>query len=266
MSARGAIGSRIASEEGFAPAADVPSCRDILGIPVLAATVREAVRLIDRRCAAGVPMGIAFLNAHGSNLAARDPAFAAALRSMLVLNDGVGVNLAARILAGRGFPENLNGTDFLPAFLAGTGRDQRLFLLGGRPGVAERAAASIMVSHPRHRVVGTRHGYFDAADTQAVVEAVRASGATLLLVAMGNPAQELWISRHLVATGAEAAFGVGALFDFLAGEVSRAPALVRRTRLEWVWRLMLEPKRLFRRYVLGNPRFLMRVMRRRLFG
>jgi len=100
----------------------------------------------------------------------------------------------------------------------------------------------------------------------ALIEAIRASGATLLLVALGNPAQELWIGRHLAATGVQVAFGVGALFDFLAGEVSRAPAFVRRTRLEWAWRLMLEPKRLFRRYVLGNPLFLMRVMRRRLLG
>jgi exopolysaccharide biosynthesis WecB/TagA/CpsF family protein len=69
-----------------------------------------------------------------------------------------------------------------------------------------------------------------------------------------------------VATGVGVAFGVGALFDFLAGKVSRAPALVRRVRLEWAWRLILEPKRLFRRYVLGNPLFLLRVVRKRLIG
>lgn len=264
MSAPGAVGSRIAPEAGPVPA--VLPCLDILGIPVLAATTRDAVRLIDRRCAAGEPLGVAFLNAHGSNLAARDARFAGALLGMLVLNDGVGVDIAARVLAGRGFPENLNGTDFLPAFLAGTAREHRIFLLGGRPGVAERAAAAIVAHHPRHRVVGTRHGYFDAADMQAAVEAIRAGGATLLLVAMGNPAQELWIARHLAASGVQLAFGVGALFDFLAGEVARAPAFVRRTRLEWAWRLMLEPKRLFRRYVLGNPLFLMRVMRKRLLG
>lgn len=266
MKAPGAIDARSALAAADAPAADTPPRLDILGVPVLAATTLEAVRLIDRRCKTGEPIGIAFLNAHGSNLAARDAGFAGALCRMLVLNDGVGIDIAARILAGRGFPENLNGTDFLPAFLAQTEQEHRLFLFGGRPGVAERASAAITKNYPRHRVVGIRHGYGDAAGMQAVVEEIRGSGATLLLVALGNPAQELWIARHLAATGVRVAFGVGALFDFLAGEVSRAPALVRRARLEWVWRLVLEPKRLFRRYVLGNPLFLLRVVRKRLAG
>lgn len=266
MRAPGAVASRSAPGTGSVPEAYAPPYLDILGIPVLAATTLEAVRLIDRRCGADKPLGIAFLNAHGSNLAARDPGFTGVLRQMLVLNDGVGVDVAARILAGRGFPENLNGTDFLPAFLTGTAQEHRLFLLGGRPGVAERAAAVITEGHPRHRVIGTRDGYFDPSETEAVVEEIRASGATLLLVALGNPAQELWIARHLVATGVSVAFGVGALLDFLAGKVSRAPALVRRVRLEWAWRLILEPKRLFRRYVLGNPLFLLRVVRKRLIG
>lgn len=266
MKAPGAIGAGSALAAAGAPAADAQPVLGILGVPVLAATTLEAVRLIDRRCKAGEPIGIAFLNAHGSNLAARDAGFAGALCRMLVLNDGVGIDIAARILAGRGFPENLNGTDFLPAFLAQTEQEHRLFLFGGRPGVAERASAAITKNYPRHRVVGIRHGYYDAAGMQAVVEDIRASGATLLLVALGNPAQELWIARHLAATGVRVAFGVGALFDFLAGEVSRAPALVRRARLEWIWRLMLEPKRLFRRYVLGNPLFLLRVLRKRLAG
>lgn len=249
-----------------APAARTPPCLDILGVPVLAASADAAIALIDSRCAAGAPVGVAFLNAHGSNLAARDPAFAEALRGMLVLNDGIGVEIAARMLAGRGFPENLNGTDFLPAFLARTAHDQRLFLLGGRPGIAERAAARLAADHPRHRIVGLRHGYFPSSDTGKVVEDIRASGATVLLVALGNPAQELWIRAHLAATGVKAAFGVGALLDFLAGEAVRAPALLRNLRLEWAWRLLLEPRRLFRRYVLGNPLFLARVLRRRLSG
>jgi alpha-1,3-mannosyltransferase len=239
---------------------------DILGIPVLAATTAKAVSLIDGRFDGGARTGVAFLNAHGSNLAARDPAFAEALRAMLVLNDGVGVDIAARVLAGSRFPENLNGTDFVPAFLRGTRQAHRIFLLGGRPGVAERARDALAAANPRHAFVGVRHGYFAPSEADAVAAEIRASGATLLLVALGNPAQEVWIGRNLEATGARLAFGVGALFDFLAGEVSRAPAAIRRARLEWAWRLALEPKRLFRRYVLGNPLFLMRVARAKLFG
>ena len=266
MNARGAAGSRNAPHAEGMPASDVSPCLDILGIPVLAATTQEAIRLIDRRCAAGQPFGVAFLNAHGSNLAARDSGFAGTLRGMLVLNDGVGVDIAAHLLAGRRFPDNLNGTDFLPAFLSTTTQDHSVFLLGGRPGVATRAASVIARDHPRHRLAGSRHGYFSPAETSDVVDEIRASGATVLLVALGNPAQELWIRDNLAGTGVAVAFGVGALFDFLAGEAVRAPAFIRRTRLEWAWRLILEPRRLFRRYVLGNPLFLLRVIGRRLAG
>lgn len=239
---------------------------DILGIPVLAATTAEAVKLIDNRRDGGARTAVAFLNAHGSNFAARDPAFAEALKGMLVLNDGIGVDVAARVLAGQRFPENLNGTDFIPAFLRQTRHTHRIFLLGGRPGVAERARKTLSAANPHHLFVGAQHGYFDESETAQIVEAIRASGATLLLVAFGNPRQELWIRDHLAQTGAGLAFGVGALFDFLAGEVSRAPAVMRRTGLEWTWRLMLEPKRLFRRYALGNPLFLLRVARTRVAG
>jgi exopolysaccharide biosynthesis WecB/TagA/CpsF family protein len=239
---------------------------DILGITVLAATTAEATRLIDGTFDGGARTGVAFLNAHGSNLAARDPAFAEALRGMLILNDGVGVGIAARVLAGDRFPENLNGTDFVPAFLRQTRQVHRIFLLGGRPGVAERARDALAAANPRHVFVGARHGYFAPSEADAVAAEIRASRATLLLVALGNPAQEVWIGRNLEATGAGLAFGVGALFDFLAGEVSRAPVAIRRARLEWAWRLALEPNRLFRRYVLGNPLFLMRVARAKLLG
>lgn len=243
-----------------------PPRLDILGIPVLAATTSEAVRVIDDRREAGASFGVAFLNAHASNLAAGQPAFAEALRDMLVLNDGTGVDVAARVLAGQRFPENLNGTDFVPAFLRETRDAHRVFLLGGRPGVAERARDVLAAANPRHQFVGAQHGYFDEVETSRIVEEIRGSGTTLLLVAMGNPHQELWIRAHLAGTGAAIAFGVGALFDFVAGQVVRAPTLMRRLGVEWVWRLMLEPKRLFRRYVLGNPLFLLRVARRRLTG
>jgi exopolysaccharide biosynthesis WecB/TagA/CpsF family protein len=147
-----------------------------------------------------------------------------------------------------------------------TRQAHRIFLFGGRPGVAERARDVLAAASPRHQFVGVRHGYFAPSEADAVAAEIRAGAATLLLVALGNPAQEFWIARNLEATGARLAFGVGALFDFLAGEVSRAPAAIRKARLEWAWRLALEPKRLFRRYVLGNPLFLMRVARERLLG
>lgn len=237
---------------------------DIFGLPVVAARSGEARFLIDGRFAAGDPFGVAFLNAHGSNVAAGDAEFRQALQKQLLLNDGIGVDIAARILNGRSFPENLNGTDFVPAYLEHTHHDHRVFLLGAKPGMAERARDALAGIAPRHDYVGVRHGYFGASETADVVADIRRSGATTLLVALGNPSQELWIDRHLEATGVRVAFGVGALFDFLAGEVPRAPEALRRAGMEWAFRLSLEPKRLFRRYVVGNPRFLARVAHQRL--
>ena len=110
-------------------------------------------------------------------------------------------------------------------------------------------------------MVGVHHGYFaDTMDT-IIAAQIKQSGADLLLVAFGNPTQEIWISRNLPATGCRLAFAVGALFDFASEGVSRAPAWMQARGLEWLFRLMQEPGRLWRRYLVGNWIFLGRVAR-----
>lgn len=232
-----------------------------MGVPVLAAPGADVVAEIDARLAAGEQLKVTYLNAHASNLAASDKEFLALLQRFTVLNDGFGVDIAARLLNGVAFPENLNGTDFTLRLLRTTSRHFRIFLLGAKPGVAEDAASVIEALLPQHMVVGSRDGYFVAAGVDDVVKEIKASGADLLLVAMGNPAQEFWIDEHLEATGCRMAMAVGALFDFLAARVPRAPLAVRQMRMEWAFRLALEPGRLWRRYLIGNPLFLARVAR-----
>jgi alpha-1,3-mannosyltransferase len=234
---------------------------DILGIPVLAGAGDDVVRELDWRLATGEHIKLTYLNAHASNLAGRNPDFETALQSFTVLNDGVGVDIAARVLQGNSFPENLNGTDFTLRYLHATSRHFRIFLLGAKPGVADDAAAALETLLPQHVVVGTRDGYFVAAGANEVAAEINASGADLLLVAMGNPAQEFWIDAHLVSTGCRLGIGVGALFDFLAQRVPRAPQAIRQMRMEWAFRLALEPRRLWRRDLIGNPVFLTRVAR-----
>jgi exopolysaccharide biosynthesis WecB/TagA/CpsF family protein len=133
-----------------------------------------------------------------------------------------------------------------------------VYLLGARPGVAGRAAAAMARKAPGLRIAGTRDGYFDEAETEAVIAEINASGADIVLVAMGVPLQETWLYRHRRALSARLALGVGALFDFEAGLVPRAPAPLRRAGMEWAWRLAVEPRRMFARYVLGNPTFVAR--------
>lgn len=197
--------------------------RDILGVAVTSAPMARMIDHLNARLGAGERIKLAFLNAHASNLAARDPAFHAALDGFTILNDGVGVGVAARRLHGERFPDNLNGTDFIPAFLRLTQTPLRLYLLGGQEGVAAEAAARLMELAPQHVIAGVRNGYFRPDETDAVVAAVAASKPDILLVALGNPAQELFIERHFQALGAGMAVGVGALLDFLSGRVGRAP-------------------------------------------
>lgn len=235
--------------------------RDVMGVDVVAATIEAVVDHLAQALRERRRIAVAFLNAHASNVAAHDPAFARALRSALVLNDGVGVDLASRRLHGEPFPDNLNGTDFVPRLLTDLEEPRRLFLLGGKPGVAEAAAQAIGRLAPQHHVVGLRDGYFADGEAVDVATEVATTGAEILLVAMGNPRQELFVAEHGAATGATLLLSVGALLDFLSGRVERAPRWVQRWRLEWVYRLALEPGRMWRRYLVGNVRFLVRLAR-----
>jgi alpha-1,3-mannosyltransferase len=233
--------------------------RTILDVPVQVQTFDAAVEDIDARYAKREPVAIAFANAHTLNVAAESVEFRWALQRSLVLNDGFGVDIASRLLYGSSFPENLNGTDFAPNYLRATRHRYRIFLLGAKPGTAERAAQRLTSICPRHEFVGCHHGHFDSHQLPELIDLIRHSKADVLLVAMGNPKQELFIEKHLATTGCTLGIGVGALFDFLAGNVPRAMPWVQRWRLEWFYRLAQEPRRLAGRYLAGIPVFLTRV-------
>ena len=234
--------------------------RTVLDVPIRVESFAEAVKLIDARYELREGTAIGFANAHTLNVAAENPAFRSALQDAVVFNDGLGVDIAGRILYGSSFPENLNGTDFVPNYLSRTKHPYRIFLLGAKPGVAERAAHRLAALCAGHKIVGCRNGHFNRDQTAEIADLIRCSKADLLLVAMGNPKQELFIHEHLTATGCRLGIGVGALFDFLAGDMPRAPLWVQRWRLEWVYRLLQEPSRLAGRYLAGNPTFLMRIL------
>jgi exopolysaccharide biosynthesis WecB/TagA/CpsF family protein len=198
-----------------------------------------------------------FVNAHTLNLASRDPAYRAVLnRSDVVLNDGVGLALYGK-LAGAPFANNFNGTDLFPRLFREAEGNLTVFLFGAIPGRAERAAARIEARYSNVRVVGTRDGF----TKDSVLEFVNAARPDLLLVGLGNPRQEVWIDANLDRLEVGVVAGVGALIDFLSGAVPRAPKLLRRARLEWAYRLAREPRRLFGRYVIGNPAFVARSVR-----
>ena len=226
----------------------------LFGLPVVNASTDQAVADL---LAEGSNLRVSFVNAHCVNHLQHDPHYRAALLTAdRVLPDGIGVELAAR-MNGQSLAANLNGTDFVPHLLRKAAMQGRsVFLFGGRSGVADDAAARLAREIPGLRIAGTRDGYQGAADTDAAIDAINASGADIVLVAMGVPMQDIWLARNAHRLNARLTLGVGALLDFLADRVARAPRPVRQVRMEWAWRLAMEPKRMARRYLVGNLVFM----------
>ncbi|WP_174274000.1 WecB/TagA/CpsF family glycosyltransferase [Sphingomonas bacterium] len=231
------------------------AARAIGPVDVEALSIAEAVAMIGGAIVSREPRIFAFANAHSINLARDDPGFAEVLKGMTVLNDGVGLDLWSKAIHGAPFPANLNGTDLTPIVLAALDKPTKLFLLGSTDEVCRAAAEAIAARFPMARIVGHHHGFFPAADEPALAARIRAAGADLVLAGMGQPRQEYWARRNAGPTGA-VILCIGAWLDFVSGRIVRAPGLVRKLRLEWVYRLMLEPRRLGSRYLVGNVRFL----------
>lgn len=235
----------------------------LLGVPVINATRAEAVAAMldwvddpERRA-----RRVCLVNAHTLNLAWENAAYRAVLSSAdAVFGDGSGVRLAARLRGAR-MRDNLVGTDLVPdLFTAARDRNLACYLLGGTGETAARAAAWLRSAFPTLRVVGYRDGYVWSEDSAAVVERINGSGADVLLVAMGNPLQEQWLAMHRDALRVPVCIGVGGLFDHWSGTLRRAAPWVRGLGIEWLQILVQQPHK-WRRYLLGNPRFVARALR-----
>ncbi|HEY8487861.1 MAG TPA: WecB/TagA/CpsF family glycosyltransferase [Thermaerobacter sp.] len=241
----------------------MPSLRiELLGLPLDALTFDETVQTIVERVRRGEPTLQVSMNAAKYVRAAEDPLLRAFIRrAHLVSPDGAGPLWAARRFGLR-VPERVPGVDLMMALLPEAARHGwPVFLLGARPEVVERAAAEAARRWPGLQVAGTHHGYFRPDEEGAVVERVRASGATMLFVALGSPRQERFLERWFAKTGVLYAQGVGGGFDVLAGMARRAPRWIQQAGLEGVYRMMLEPRKRWRRVVVDNARFVAMVLR-----
>jgi len=222
--------------------------------------LEEVVRRRDSRTA-----GVFLVNAHTLNLAAADPAYRDVLNAAdFVFADGTGVRWAAR-LQGVRVLDNLVGTDLVPAlFHATAGRGYSYFLLGADEQTIALAADYARREFTGWTQAGCHHGYLtDDSLASAAIEKINAARPDVLLVGMGNPVQEQWIHDHLPRLSVPLCMGIGGLFDYWAGNVSRAPQWLRRFGHEWLWRLYQQPALKARRYLIGNPLFLVRVLRQR---
>jgi len=248
---------------------EYPPQFSVLGVRIHNLAQHRAIELVDTalRRPCRPPFCVYFVNAHTLNLAACDKDYQAVLNAGdLVLPDGTGVRWAAR-LQGVRVIENLPGTDFVPELFRSTAdHGYSYFLLGGDEKTIALAAREAQQSFPGWRPAGFHHGYLTNEElTVAAIRQINAAQPSLLLVGMGNPLQEFWIHRHREQLNVAVCMGIGGLFDFWAGNVSRAPRWLRRLGHEWLWRLFQQPSLKAKRYLLGNPLFLSRVVRERLF-
>ncbi len=224
----------------------------ILGVPFDPVTTSEAIHRIDAMIAARRPHYVVTANVDFLVQAYRDVELRRILlEADLVLCDGTPVLWASRWLGNR-LPERVAGSDLAPALLAAAAeKGHRVFLLGAAEGVAAVAAERMVQQYPKLNVVGHFAPPFSPLlemNHDEIVRRVRAARPDILLVSFGCPKQEKWIAMHHRALGVPVAIGVGATLDFLAGRIKRAPDWMRRTGTEWIYRLSLEPKRLYKRY------------------
>jgi len=244
---------------------------EILGVRVNPLTVGELhdrlACLIDGHAHAQV----LHVNVHGLNLAADNPWLRDFFnQAEIVFCDGAGVMLGARLL-GQHIPERITYADWmwqLGEFAAQRGFT--FYFLGASPGVAQAAAERMRARFPQLNIVGVRDGYFHKQaghpDNEAVLADINGARPNILILGLGMPLQEQWLRDNWERIDADVALTGGAVFDYLSGNLQRAQTWMTANGLEWLGRLAIEPGRLWRRYVVGNPVFLARVLKQRLIS
>ncbi|MEA2423882.1 MAG: N-acetylglucosaminyldiphosphoundecaprenol N-acetyl-beta-D-mannosaminyltransferase [Thermoleophilaceae bacterium] len=238
----------------------------LFGLDIETSPPADLLRRILAFAERGEHRRVSYVNAHVLNQSFTDDALRDALqRSDLVYCDGYGVRLATKAI-GLPVPHRMTGADWIwgvAALCEAEGRS--LYLLGSDAGASQEAAACLKRWYPRLEVRGAHHGYFQIGTphSERVVEHINEHKPDVLLVGMGTPLQELWVDHYFDRLDANVVWTVGALFDYVSGRVQRAPHWMADHGLEWIFRLAIEPRRMWRRYLLGNPVFLWRVMSER---
>lgn len=236
---------------------------DILGVKFSPLGVNESAKVI---CDMTEQDGFHYVFTPNSEMvmaAVEDKDFENILNSADILTaDGIGIIYASKIL-GNAISERAAGYDIslkLIESLADTGKT--LYLFGAAPGIAEKAKENIEIKFPGIKIAGLHNGYFDEAEEEKIIEDINNKKPDILFVCLGSPKQEKWIFEHKDRLGAKVAMGLGGCLDVYAGNVKRAPDIYIKLGLEWLYRLMKEPKRFFR--MLALPKFMIKVIRHKI--
>ena len=235
---------------------DPPPSIDVMGLPMRPIDMTQLIDLVACRAKSHRKMTLCYANAHTVNLARSDARYQRVLRDVdLLFADGISVVWASRGIGG-GLPQRLTAADYLPGLIERCVADGiSLYLLGGTDDVNRRAIERLRAEHPALRIVGGRPGFFEPGQSSSIIADINAAAPDILLVGMSSPAQEYWIAEHDAALRPPVRWCVGALFDYIAGAESRAPRWMCRVGCEWLYRLLVDPVGKWRRYLLGNPRF-----------
>lgn len=241
----------------------------VLGVKVDPISAERLMAAIQQMIINDEHLIVSNVNVHALNIAYRSPWFANFLNeSAIVFCDGFGVKWAVRLL-GAHVPERITYADWmwqLTEFVEPLGFT--LYFLGSAPSVAEEAAVRLRERYPGLQIVGTDHGFFDktpgSADNERIINSINAVRPNILVIGFGMPRQEQWLHENWGRLDVNVALTGGAVFDYVSGSMRRGPRWMTNHGLEWSARLLIEPRRLWRRYILGNPIFLWRVFKQRL--
>jgi N-acetylglucosaminyldiphosphoundecaprenol N-acetyl-beta-D-mannosaminyltransferase len=238
---------------------------NVLGIEIHRISLDETVRWVMRRLnERGKPVFVVTPNVDHTNHYRKNADYRMLIRdAALVVADGVPLLWAARLF-GKPLKGRVNGTDLFERLTRACAEEGRsVFLMGGMPGVAEKCAKKLNETSPALKIAGTyapAKGYLDNRnECEKMVRLAQNARPDVLFLGLPGPGAEMWIHRHYREAGALVSINVGASFDFVSGEVRRAPKFFQKVGLEWLYRLLRQPGKLWRRYIIGNPRFVFRV-------
>jgi N-acetylglucosaminyldiphosphoundecaprenol N-acetyl-beta-D-mannosaminyltransferase len=248
---------------------EAPPTVNVLGVQISKLRLNEFLARLDGNASSRDRAIIQYANIHTLNMAYQDKWLKEFYNSCEILFcDGFGVKLAASLL-GTPIPERFTPPDWMPLFAEQCEKaGWSLFFLGGKEGVAEKATQVLRSQRSGLQIAGTHHGYFNkvqgSEENRGVVQFINQAHPDVLLVGFGTPMQERWVAENLHELHVGTIIVVGAMLDYLSGSVSRGPRWMTDLGFEWLSRLAVEPRRLWRRYIIGIPVFIVRVLKQKL--
>lgn len=243
----------------------------ILGVKVHKLYKEDVLNRISETLQSDARLVISYVHVKALNQAYENPALRDYFnRADLVYCDGFGVKWAARLL-GADLPARFTLADWLDELIQLMMRENAsVFFLGGPPEVAQRAADKLGRQYPELKIAGANHGYFDktpgSSQNGEVISKINAANPDLLLVGMGTPIQEYWLDENLPEIKAKVIMSVGGLLEYYSGDLKRGPQWMTQTGFEWLYLLLKEPARYWKRYLFGNPLFILRVLKQKITG